>query len=108
MERKGFQQGDVLLISLGRAPKNITPIPPKEGKYILFEGEYTGHLHAFEASQPVGLYITPEGKRFLEVLESTPLSHHGHYARDIAPGWYEVDRVQEIDPFTEEIKNVVD
>jgi len=48
-------QGDVLLFRLpdGFAPLKTQPVPPRNGKLILAEGELTGHHHAIWFNPPM-------------------------------------------------------
>lgn len=41
-----YQQGDLLIELTENIPDKVEAVPPKDGRYILAEGEATGHAHA--------------------------------------------------------------
>lgn len=104
-EREKFrQQGDVLFheveVDLEKA-KRLTP--DAHGRYVLVEGEATGHAHAIAATPEIELY-EKEGKLFVKVLGEKPatVTHEEHGAMQLLPKkTYRVDQVREMDPFTE-------
>lgn len=108
-----YQQGDVLLVRLDEAPRNPGRcLDPERGRYVLARGEHTGNVHAFAAAG-VRVHVADTGARYVEVLVPADLTHGngqqvGHHARTILPGWYEIEQVREIDPFSEETRHVED
>lgn len=108
MSRELIQQGDVLVVKIDVIPPDAAKVSSSGGWYVLVEGEHTGHTHKIEDSGKVEVFVTPEGRRFLKVLESLELYHDTHLPRIILPGLYEIERIKEVDPFTEEIHTVTD
>lgn len=103
----GFQQGDVILVKRDEMPKNAKPVEARGGLYVLAEGEHTGHAHTLEATPEVELREV-NGTLWLKVVEASTLTHQEHHTQTIAPGIYEIGRVREVDPFTDEIRTVAD
>ena len=102
---KGYQQGDVIL-KRSRIPKGATKQTPSPRGYVLAEGEATGHAHVLDV-EPCEMY-EKDGTIWVRVLGSATLRHEEHHAQTIAPGTYRVERVTEVDPFTEETRRVQD
>jgi len=101
------QQGDVLLNPITKIPSAAKALAPKAGRYILAEGEATGHAHAIEATPDVEVY-EHNGTMYLRVKSDTVLRHEEHHAHTIEPGLYEIGRVVEVDPFDGEIRTIAD
>ncbi len=101
------QQGDVLIV------RSDGPIPsdakPKKG-LVLAEGEATGHAHRVVCPPGVSAEMLELGtKIFLRILGGNArVVHEEHKEQLIAPGDYEVRRVQEYDHFAEEARSVRD
>jgi hypothetical protein len=119
MEKGYFQQGDVLLKPIKTLPGGLTPIKNN----VLQEGETTGHKHQFPVSAAVNLFempvvtkgpgtslqtITPNGDKFLVVMEPAQLLHEEHNPITVPPGTYQVDIVREWDYNKAEATRVVD
>jgi hypothetical protein len=111
MKRRGYQQGDVLLVGLSALPEGLRKVTPKDGKYVLVEGEHTGHSHRMDANE-VEVYVNEKGRQFIKLLtDVASLKHQTHDVQIVESKMYhffEVERIQEIDPFTEEIREVQD
>jgi len=82
------QQGDVLFTP-SRKPKGAKKVKAKSGKYILREGEATGHAHVLAADKPI-------------------VSHEEHGTVLLPPGTHRIDAVREVDPYEGEIREVRD
>jgi hypothetical protein len=104
---KGYQQGDLLLKVVDSLPVDAKPTKSVNGRYILAEGEATGHAHAVLECPAVELYER-EGTLYLKVAEETEVVHEEHHKQTVAPGVYEVGRVVEVDPFENAIRTVAD
>ena len=101
-----YRQGDVLIASVKRLPKNMTPVDREGGRIILAHGELTGHAHAI-ADQQATLRQTAAGQLFLEILEgSASLTHEEHSTVTLPPGLYRVARQVEYSPA--QLRNVAD
>jgi hypothetical protein len=111
MKRQGYQQGDVLLVGLTALPTGLKKVNPHNGQYLLVEGEHMGHSHRMDANE-VEVYVNEGGRQFIELLtDSAALHHQTHHAQIGERKMYhffEVERIQEIDPYTEEIREVQD
>jgi hypothetical protein len=90
MQRKAYRQGDVLLVELAPEEKiSGSPIPADNRRFILAEGEQTGHHHAVAATANVA-FLAAGAQRYLRVNKSVELTHQEHEPLDIPPGNYEV------------------
>lgn len=105
--RKAYQQGDVLLKVVDSIPSGARTVSAKSGRYILAEGESTGHAHAVMACPAVELYER-DGTLYLKCAETTEVVHEEHHKQTVQPGVYEVGRVVEVDPFERAIRTVAD
>ena len=90
-----YRQGDVLIVPTTDKPEGLSPVMPRSGRYILAEGEATGHHHSVSAD--VCDVATLADKLFMTVAEATPLTHQEHGTIEIAPGSYWVIRQREYD-----------
>lgn len=73
-----IRQGDVLLQKFnGTIPEGAVKVTPKAGRYVLAEGEATGHAHTIVESDAVALY-EKDGVLYLKVLEPNPMEHQEH------------------------------
>lgn len=106
-KHSGFQQGDVLLKKVSAVPVGAKKRATVGGRYVVAEGETTGHAHALVASEAVEMYER-DGVLYLNVKEPTSLVHEEHDTQTVEPGIYEVGIVREVDPFTEEVRSVRD
>jgi len=106
---KGYQQGDVLFAQVADMPDSVVMTAPQgKDRYILVEGEHTGHVHAVHVDG-VQVYVTPQGRQYLKVLDAfATIQHDSHKPQILAKGIYEISRVVEIDPYTEELRIVAD
>ena len=102
-----YQQGDVILRRIDALPSGTKPVAPQGNRYVVAEGEATGHAHAI----PIGAgceMVERDGVLYLSVTEAVSLTHEEHHAQVVEPGVYEVGKVVEVDPFTEEVRAVRD
>lgn len=104
---KLIRHGDVLL----RAVKSV-PDGEKLSvkKYVVAEGEVTGHCHTLEAPKKskIEVVITGQMVRYLVLSDTCQLRHQEHKDLRIEPGMYEIIQEQEYDYFEEQRKKVVD
>ena len=110
MKKLIHQQGDVLLYA-SEIPADAKRVDAKAGRYVLAEGEATGHAHAIADSCDIELFERANDAGvvtlYLRVREGT-LTHEEHGAQVLTPGDYEVGRVVEVDPFAGEVRRVTD
>lgn len=100
------QQGDVLFNLIKNIPVNSTSIPKKKRGYVLAEGESTGHAHVIE-EDTVEMY-EKDGTIYLKVKELSTVRHEEHLPITLDPGIYEIGIIVEMDPFSEQIRKVID
>lgn len=116
-----IRQGDVALIQVAALPDGCTAVPLDKGRIVLAYGEVTGHAHAIAdhgqaekraaeiadaAIARARLWVTPNGERFLEVLEPVTLKHEEHSPHTIRPGIYKQPAQVEYTPA--ELRRVAD
>ena len=78
------------------------------GKHTLAEGEATGHAHTVEACPEVTFHEDGDGVLYLGVEQPTTITHQEHGPITVEPGTYRIGRVREVDPFTDEVREVQD
>jgi hypothetical protein len=83
--RKAIRQGDVLLRPV-RAAKG-SPMQPTNGRYILAQGEQTGHHHSIAAGPDIKAFLGPDG---LFIDGTGTLAHQEHDPHTTDGGAYEV------------------
>jgi len=102
-----IQQGDVLVFKIDKIPSEATKVIPKNGKFILAEGEVTGHAHVIDVIDGIDMFQS-SNDLFLTLDVETTVRHEEHKPVTLKPGNYKVKKVREVDPFTEEIRAVKD
>ena len=69
-EVQAVRQGEVYFVRINKLPKDITPITPTEGKYIVAHSE-TGHHHVIEATPNVQFFSSNDPLvSYLQVVEA--------------------------------------
>lgn len=100
------QQGDVLFHKVSSVPGGARKVKHHNGKYVLAEGEVTGHAHVVP-QQECELY-EKDGVLFMSVPKSATVTHEEHHPVTIDDGVWEVAGVVEVDPFEDETRRVAD
>lgn len=101
------RQGDVLLVPVNVIPASAQMDATTDGRTILAYGEVTGHAHVIEAEPKALRYrVTPEGKRFVELLKKVVLRHEEHSAIQLVEG--KMQQGFQVEDFGEEIRRVAD
>ena len=103
--KKMVRQGDVLLVAVSKIPKGAKRCEPKNGRFVLAEGEATGHCHTI-CEIDGSLFIDENNRLFLRTEAGCELLHQEHGPAPIDPGIHEVIRQREYAP--EAIHNVSD
>jgi len=98
-----YQQGDVLIRSVGQVPQNAKALSQRP--VVLAYGEVTGHKH--QILDEVKAFLDGESMYIASDTAFT-VTHEEHKPIRVDPGIYEILRVKEYDHFTEEARNVVD
>jgi hypothetical protein len=106
-----YQQGDVLF---QRPPLeairdcNRNRQVPCNGRYILVEGEHTGHMHCVR-EEGVSVHRDHETKELILRCTMPVLVTHPEHAPILLPtGFWIVSKVKEYDHFSENIHDVED
>lgn len=83
------RQGDVLLHAFdGSIPDGATKLSPRGNRYVLADGEVTGHAHVIEASDSVEVF-EKDGVLYLKVVDAPEnITHEEHGAVKVAPRIY--------------------
>ena len=102
-----FQHGDVLGLRVEALPEGVKRVKPRGGRFILADGEATGHAHAITATPDIQLYER-DGVMYVKCDAPVELTHEEHGAQIIEPGVFEIGQVVEVDPFEDEIRTVMD
>jgi hypothetical protein len=101
-----YQQGDVLLFVVDSVPAKAKPRNSDPRGLVLAEGEATGHAHVIHDSGCA--LMEDEDKTYLTTKKGATVVHEEHKAVTVPPGTYEVRKVREVDPFSEEVQSVRD
>jgi len=105
------QQGDVLVFDEKKLPKGLSKVGPEKmnkGRWIVAEGEATGHAHAIADTEKVEMWEAEDGTVWLNVIEAVELVHEEHGIQTLEPGVKRIGIVKEIDPFSAEERRVMD
>ena len=104
---KQGQQGDITFEQIDELPTGAKPVSPKDGRFIIAEGETTGHSHSVTA-EGCQLYEL-KGQLYLNVtMPVVYIDHQEHKQNLYKTGLYKVGRVQEYDYFQEMERKVID
>lgn len=79
-----LRQGDVLLVDASYRGTKVAEPVKQEGDTILAYGEVTGHAHRI-AAKTKPQYRDADAERFLQVVETTALTHEEHSAIFLSP-----------------------
>lgn len=102
-----FQHGDVLLKGVNELPKDSKKI---KCDLVVMEGETTGHKHkVLTKTASIFETIYNDTKlRYLVCPEPAIITHEEHGKISFPAGIYEIDRINEYDPFEDVIRKVRD
>lgn len=101
-----YRQGDVIISLIDALPKNLKVIECRD-KFVLAEGEETGHKHLL-IGEKMRILQDKKGGFYLNLWNKTQLIHEEHNTITILPGIYNVGREQEYDYFLQEIRQAND
>ena len=101
------QQGDVCYEAISSIPEGAKKVDAKQGRFILAEGEVTGHAHAVIEESEVELFEY-KGVLYLRNTISTEIKHEEHNPHTIEPGIWEFGIVNEYDYYNEITRKVAD
>lgn len=106
-EIKYRRHGD---ISLQPVSETEGEIVKHEGRFVLAEGETTGHKHVLTVEKPTDLEIrkTADGRFYFDLKASGRITHQEHREITIMPGIYEMTHEREKDWFSLSVRRVLD
>ena len=99
-----YRQGDVFLRKIRSIPKGAKPCKARDGRFVLAEGEATGHAHTI--CELDGSLFIDENRLYLQTEAGCELLHEEHGPIQVTPGNFEIIRQREYSP--EAIRNVAD
>ena len=102
---KQYRQGDCFLEAVNEIPRDAKASQPRNGRFVLLDGEATGHHHSVAVCDDVEMFERG-GTLYLRVNQETPLEHQEHNTVPLPPGNYRMTRQREY--WDEEIRHVVD
>ena len=83
-----IRQGDVLLHPFdGDIPNDAIKVVPRNGRYVLAEGEATGHAHVIEETDSVDLF-EKDGVLYMKVASDVAMVHDEHGSAAVKPRVY--------------------
>lgn len=98
-------QGDVFLTECS-IPKDATVKGLSRRGLVVAEGEHTGHAHVVDSMDAT--LLEKDGVLYLSATKEVNIVHEEHKAISVPAGEWKIGIVQEVDPFTDEIRNVQD
>lgn len=104
-----IRQGDVLLVSVEKLPAGAVEVGQNaEDGVVLAYGEVTHHRHiiAQTIDAPKVRVWSAGAERFLQVMETTALTHEEHAPITLLPGVYKLPQQVEYSP--RELQRVAD
>lgn len=110
MREDQVQQGDVIGRRVDRVPEGARVVAPRDdGRYVIAEGEVTGHAHVIDAAPGVTLHEA-DGLMYLEVADGHEAvqTHEEHGPATWWPCVWEIGTVREKDWFQQVVRPVVD
>jgi len=106
-----LRHGDLIFTKVNELPQNLKKVFTGK-KFIIAEGEYTGHKHVVEVidreNTEFDLYQDTQGNYILDLKTPAQLTHQEHKTITFAPGIYIQEFEQEFDYFTKSINQVRD
>jgi hypothetical protein len=99
-------QGDVFLTE-SKIPTTAVKMKLKSRGLVIAEGEHTGHAHVVDNTDVATLYEV-DGVMYLSNSEPISIVHEEHKSINVPTGEWKIGIVKEVDPFTDEIRNVQD
>jgi len=92
------RQGDILILPVDKIPGRTRKLKPAD-RYIVAEGEATGHHHAVVHADGLEVHQRGEDRFWLNIGDSAAvLEHPEHATVTLDPGTYEVRRQREYNP----------
>jgi len=79
-------QGDIRIEDTGAIPAEARPLEPRDGLYILAEGEATGHSHSIAAAEGVEVWECGPCMYVKVGRDGVAIEHPEHRSIMLAPG----------------------
>jgi len=106
---KLIQQGDVLFFQVEEIPTGLKRIKNKDTRGVVFaEGEVTGHYHGTSLDKFIETFKDADDVMWATLTAPKEVTHQEHGTVTLPAGNYRIGIVREVDPFSEEIKQVAD
>ncbi len=105
-----YRHGDLGFTPLTKIPDNLKKVY-KGQKFVLAEGEKTGHKHVLVLDKPntaFEILQDNQGRHILKLEKDAKLSHQEHKTITIEKGMYLVQNEKEYNYFQKEIQRVQD
>jgi hypothetical protein len=85
------RQGDLIIERVSAVPVKAVSVASVSGRFILAEGEATGHAHTITATPDVELFER-NGVLYCRVAADVAVEHQEHAAHTLMPGVYRIRR----------------
>ncbi len=109
MQKKLYQQGDVLITTGDKLPANCVKVAPHARGFVLAEGEVTGHAHVIDTLDACEMWkCNDTNELWMNIAEPVTVKHEEHKAITIPSGTYKIGIVREVDPFEKAVQKVRD
>lgn len=112
MDMNIYRHGDLSFHPIEKLPEGLEEVK-HEGKFVLAEGEFTGHKHLMTVERPKDMTLMQdkEGRFYIKLDAEAKLSHEEHKELQFTPGLYKMNVEREYDYFEQEkgrIRQVLD
>jgi len=96
-----LRQGDIWIEDVSEVPADAVRVQPASGRYVVAEGEATGHAHTIDATPEVEMYELG-GVLYCRIVGSGVKIKHEEHIK-----WYDVFGNGIVEPVLRGIKRVV-
>lgn len=108
-EQRLLQQGDVLFFQMEELPSGLKKKKLTDPRGVVFaEGEATGHCHTCALDEFIEVFEDKNSEMWAVLEKEKTVTHQEHGPVTLNPGIYKIGIVREVDPFSEEIRQVAD
>ena len=102
-----IQQGDVLFFEMEKLPEGVKE-RKNNNRVVFAEGESTGHAHATALDEFIETFTDADDNLWAKLTGVKEVAHEEHGTVTLDPGIYKIGIVREIDPYSDEIRQVAD
>lgn len=99
-----YRHGDLSFHPIEKLPENLKEVK-HDGKFVLAEGEFTGHKHLMTVEKPKDMKMMQDpttGEYYIQLFDKASLTHEEHNKLVFEPGIYKMHVEREYDYFQEE------